>query len=467
MKYLLLFLGLFLFPAPGPEGLGQAARIKAAYRNYYEGLLYYSEGQFGRAENHLQRAHQIVPGNFNFSLALALCLSRIERGEEGLRLLSRTELPATDPYYEHKVAIRHFIRGMVLHYAGRSPEAIRSLERSVEAAGLLAMPDVEATFENALGYVILHHQGAGSNHGEDLPVHYHVHRRDLEKALPHFERALAVQPEHAAARKNAQLLWDTLQRAPVLLQRADTGLAHTPSSLVTGLPRDVSRVLELAQYDELVLLVDISGSMTQEKVLCMGLSRFEVMRNLGLYLVGDLPDTAGIALGTVGGDCGDEPKQWIPVDSMSRKDLGYAFRFLTAHGTTPLVERVVRSVSLFSDRPEKSRAIFLISDGANICAEGREDICSWAARVRKQGITINVLTFLDASFNNVDAFSDYGCLADNTGGRIFYLDNVRCAFTDLSFKLLDNLQLTLPPLQKVYCWGPRIESLWAIFPEEK
>lgn len=472
MKYFLSLLGMLsisLLPVPGSPGESSpASRIRAAYRNYYQGLLHYSEGHFGRAESHLQRAHQIAPENFNFSLALALCLSRVEQGGEGLSLLGRTALPATDPYYEHKRAIRLFVKGMVLYYTGRSTDAIRELERSIEAARLLHMPDVEATFENALGFVILHHQGSGSNHSDELPLHYHVHRRDMMKALQHFERALAVHPQHVSARKNARMLWDTLQLAPpAAIRRSDTAGRRGVSSLVTGLPQDVERVRELAGYDEVLLLVDISGSMTQEQVLCMGLSRFEVMRNLGLYLVRELPDTAGLALGTVGGDCGDAPKQWIATDSMGRRDLTYVIRFLTAHGTTPLLERVEQSVALFSDRPGKSRAIFLISDGANVCRSGGEDICGWASRIRRAGITINVLTFLDASFNNVEAFSDYGCLADHTGGRIFYLDNVRCAFTDLSFKLLDNLQLRLPPLQKVYCWGPQIESLWAIFPEEK
>lgn len=469
MKYLLSLLGILSVSLlPVPDAPAPASRIRAAYRNYYQGLLHYSEGHFHRAENHLQRAHQIAPANFNFSLALALCLSRVEQGEEGLSLLGRTALAPTDPYYEHKQAIRLFVKGMVLYYAGRSTDAIRELEHSIEAARLLHMPDVEATFENALGFVILHHQGSGSNHSDELPLHYHVHRRDMAKALQHFERALAVKPEHAAARKNARMLWDTLQQPPSeAVRRSDTARRSDASSLVTGLPQDVERVLELAGYDEVVLLVDISGSMTQEQVLCMGLSRFEVMRNLGLYLVRELPDTARIALGTVGGDCGDAPKQWIAADSMSRRDLTYAIRFLTAHGTTPLLERVERSVSLFSDRPGRSRAIFLISDGANVCRNGGADICGWASRIRREGIAINVLTFLDASFNNVEAFSDYGCLADNTGGRIFYLDNVRCAFTDLSFKLLDNLQLRLPPLRKVYCWGPQIENLWGIFPEEK
>ncbi len=466
----ILFLGLALSLSlsSGVVDLksSQAPTNKAAYRHYYRGLSYYGEGEFSKASTELGRAYKAWPDNFNFSLAFSLVLSQDGKYHQALRILDDLTIRSTDPYQEHKKALHFFVRAMVLHFGGEHPEAISALEKGILWQKETDNKDYLASFYNALGYTRLHHQGRGSNHN-GLGEHYHVHRRDMEKAMLDFEQALRLNPQHPAALANFIQLSDSLGKTyQTFVEPKDRsrGLVQA-SSLVTGLPQDVHRVMELADFDEVVLIVDISGSMTEEKVLCMGLTRFEVMRNLGLHLVDQLPTATQIGLGTIGGDCGDTARTWEQVGSLDRRELRYAVRFLNAHGTTPMMERLKQAQLLFSDNPTTTKGLFLISDGANVCPEGQENICSWAGRMRGKGITLNVLTFLDVSYNNIEAFAEYGCLADNTGGRIFYLDNVNCAFTDISYQLLNSLQMRLPDLQKVYCWGPNIKSLWAIFPE--
>jgi len=448
------------------SGAGQSSPGKAAYRHYYSGLSLLSAGENNKAVSELNKAYRSWPDNLNFSLAYALGLSKTGKHLEGMRVLDQVRILDTDPYREHKLALQHFVRGMVQHYGGESQQAISCFEEGIDWQKKTGHTALLAHFYNALGYARLHHQGSGANHN-GLGMHYHVHRRDLEKAIHDFQAANRIDPQFSPGLSNLAVLSDTLgkdlpEEPPATVAvRSRSG----PSSLVTGLPKDVDRVRALADFEEVVLLVDISGSMTTEKVLCMGRTRFEVMRNLGLYLVDALPPETRIGLGTIGGDCGDTARTWESVGALSRRDLRYAVRFLNAHGTTPMVERLNQATELFSNNPSTSKGLFLISDGANVCPERGEGICEWAGHVRQKGITLNVLTFLDVSYNNVEAFAEYGCLADNTGGRIFYLDNVQCAFTDLSYQLLNDLDLVLPRLEKVYCWGPSINSLWAIFPE--
>lgn len=439
---------------------------KAAYRHYYKGLSFYGESQFGKAEAELGKAWRSWPENFNFTLAYSLALSRTGGSLEAQRMLSALRIKDTDPYLEHKQALLYFGKAMALHYGGEGDQAISALETGISWQKRTGQEEYLASFYTALGFVRIYNQGKGSNHN-GLGVHYHVHRRDIEKASLDFERALGIDPEHTVAQENLFRLADTLgQEVNLAYQEVKSRGPRKKSSLFTGLPQDVDRVLDLAAFDEVVMLVDISGSMTEENVTCMSLSRFEVMRNLGLFLVDQLPEATQMGIGTIGGDCGDTAKTWSPVGALSRHDLRYEVRFLNAHGTTPMMERLRQAESLFSDNPGTTKGLFLISDGANVCPEGPESICSWAGSIQSKGITLNVLTFLDVSYNNVEAFAEYGCLADNTNGRIFFLNNVNCSFTDISYQWLSNLDFKLPKLEKVYCWGPNIESLWAIFPED-
>ena len=120
---------------------------------------------------------------------------------------------------------------------------------------------------------------------------------------------------------------------------------------------------------------------------------------------------------------------------------------------------------LFSEDPAARKAIFLVSDGANVCSAGNLDICEWARRLPAQNTTINILTFLETSFRNANAFAEYSCLTDNTDGRILYIDNYRCRLERYEFDLVETCRFRIPEIQRVECWGPAVKDLWAIFGE--
>ncbi len=440
-------------------------RQKAAFSAHYKGMLHYAEAQYSRAVHQFEKAHRIIPDNYNFNLSLGLALSRVGRLDEGLQLVNKSKrlLSPNEPDYEQLLATRSFFLGMMQLHGGRSGKAQGALRESIQRQEALGDPRRLSICHNALGYAVLMHQG-GSDHGSDtLGMHYHVRKGDLLRALEQFDQAVKYDIRNINALYNYALLRDTLglEGMEEYYAQQDSGVVRSADEL----PGNTERTLQFTDYDELLFLLDISGSMVMETVPCMGATRFEVMKQTALFILDSLPARTQLGLGTIDGDCGTEPHAWEPVGKLSRYDMRYRLRFLPPNGTTPLLERLQASPELFA-RPDSSRkSIFLISDGANICRSGGADICGWAEELARRNITINVLTFLDATASNSNAFAEYGCLADNTGGKILYMDNYRCGYEYFGSALVKSEQPRIPSLRRVSCWGPAVKDLWAFEPK--
>ncbi len=458
IKYSSLLLILVCLFGPGAE----QGRQKVAFKAHYKGMLLYGEAHYERAVRQFEKAHRILPDNYNFNLSLALALSRIGRADDGLALLQQSEtlLRPGDPDLRQKKASRLFLNGMVLLYADRAGRALQPLRESIELQQQLGDPKKLSIYYNALGYATMLNQG-GSDHGSDtLGWHYHVHRRDLIRALGHFDQAVTYDTKNANALYNYFLVRDTLG-----LEGLEAYYAQQDSlpAFSTGeLPGNTERTLQFTDYEELLFLLDLSGSMVMEQVPCMGASRFNVMKQTALFILDSLPEQTRLGLGSIDGDCGTEPEAWDAVGALSRYDMRYRLRFLAPNGTTPLLERLQASPELFSNDDQTRKSIFLISDGANVCRSDGENICAWADALAGRRITINILTFLDATERNTNAFAEYACLADNTGGAILYMDNYRCGYEYFGASLVESCQPRIPSLRKVSCWGAATKSLWAV-----
>lgn len=439
---------------------------KAAFRAHFRGTIYYSEGRYTKAEPLLRKAYQTIPDNFNFAMALAMCIGQNGNPEKGISLIksSSRKLSTRDPEYHQKKTLSCFFEGMVQSYAGHYYKAIPLFRKAIELQEGQKNTRMMSIFENALGYVIMLNQGRGSHKKAGFGAHYHVHRRDMIQAHQHFATALEYDGENEVALENYTMLSDSLKLAKdVATNSRRIRERQYVSSSYNLLPANILRVLEMANYEEVLFLLDISGSMVMEKVTCMGADRFDVMKQTTLFLLETLDTTTNIGIGTIGGDCGTTPRLWIPTGSKSRNDLRWSIDFLVPDGTTPLLNMLQQAPELFSTERGRQKAIFLVSDGANICREEGEGICEWAENL--DNIAINIFTFLDTHLNNIDPFSEYTCLADNTHGKILYLDNNRCSLEYFVFQLVEECLLPLPPMQKVHCWGKSIDNLWGIFPE--
>lgn len=439
------------------------ASPQQAYEWHYRGCLYYGEGKFRQAKDLLHQAYQAQPFNTNFGLAYGLCLGRIGQPEQAFEVFAanRRAILARDPERAQKLALNSFFSGMAFLYSHRYEQAFALLKGAVAAQKDLAQPKLLSIFYNALAYATLLNQSNNAHRKADQPPHFHIHRRDMERAADYYAESLRANPENEVTLANYRTLADTLQ----LLDQLPPGLGFILDSARTKptfiqMHQTILRDLDLGRFQELVFLVDISGSMVMEKVVCYGADRFTAMKELSMRLLPDLGKTVRLGIGTIGGNCGTVPDLWYSTGSISRQDLNDKLRFLIPDGTTPLLSMLVKSPELFQGPDTLLRSIFLISDGANTCREGSLGMCDLARDLAEKKITVNVLTFLENSFDNTSAFGEYLCLTELTKGKIIYLDNYRCALEPLAFDLVRTCQLKLPVLEKSNCWGEHIKNLW-------
>ena len=469
--YFLLLMAVFCCLSLATNAGGKG---KAAYRNYYFGNYYFAEGQVKRAEGYLRRAHEALPQQLTFALGYALCLGENGSPEKGVEVLQRIKVkprPGQKDFAEQRIAFTH-VSAIVRTRAGQSNQAKKLIRQAIarqEANDKYAHRRLSAMY-NLAGYLEAMNQESPTSHG-GLAPHSHLRKRSLESAYPFLYQALALDTGRVDTRSSLELVADTLELlkdvSPVT--KPYDYKVSKESELVTRyphLPRNMTTLVDFGKYDEVLFLVDISGSMVMEQVTCVGADRFTVMREAAQLLVDYLPDSTRAGLATIGGDCGTEPTWWIPTDSLSRKDLKWEIQYLNPDGTTPLLTTLVRAPELFSDNPNTRKGIFFISDGENICTVPGLDICDWADRLPAQKISINVLTFLDRDLNNSGAFAEYACLTDRSGGQVRYLDPLSCTVDDFGFDLADRITFELPVLERVKCFGKETAPLWAVYPEK-
>lgn len=459
-----LLLGLCLLSSVLFAGGG-----KEAFRNYFLGSYYFAEGVYSKAANHLQKAYQMDPEQYQFGLAYALALGQQKKSDEAFQVLNKSKglLSAQHPDHKHLLSLQFFVTAMIHIYDQQYGLSVKALNQAILLQEDLLFPEERSVMLNTLGYVRIMNQGKGTGSHGGLGKHYHVHKRDLEKALLSFRQAYQADVQNTTAAENYQTLMDTLQRSEefIVEDKVDRSQEKQLKTYqYKKLPANMQALVEFTKYDEVVFLLDISGSMVMEDVSCIGSDRFGVMKETAMLLLDNMDDSTKVGIGTIGGDCGTTPRLWHAAGSRSRKDLQYDLKFLVPDGTTPLLTILQETPALFTDDPNSSKTIVFISDGENICRLPGVDICEWSERLKSEHISINIMTFLGVNLNNTNAFAEYTCLSENTFGQLLYLDGDRCRLEEYEFDLVRACQLSIPELQKVNCWGKHNENLWAIFP---
>ena len=446
-------------------GLGK----KSAYENHYKGTLFYKKEEFKKANHLFQKAYSSASANFYFATSYAISLAQTGNPKKGLKILEKSTglLHEHQEDYEEQRALLHFFQGMAYIYTEQFGQAVPSLRRAIEYVDVIDKPYYKSLFYNALGYATLLNQGRGAHTRAEIAAHYHIHTRDMIRAMAFFEESLMAFNGNVSAWHNYSIICDSLDIKPKVT--FDSTMVYEGQNVATEssfihLPANILKAFELETYEEVAMLLDNSGSMVQEKVKCQDTTRFSVMKSTAMEMVNKLPESVALGVGTIGGDCDQNPRLWSASGQRTRKDLRWDIEFLVPDGTTPLLTMLQRSPTLFEGNRKTRKTIFLVSDGANVCSAKGVDICEWVEGLGKMDITINVLTFLNASFSNTDAFAEYSCLADKTGGAIMYLDDLRCNVKYHPTSLVAYCQPKIPELRKVDCWGRSFENLWAIFP---
>ena len=444
---------------------------RTAYKYHYRGTLEFHQGNYQKATTLFEKAYRILPENFHFKLALALSYGyngQAKKAADVLQSSSQRLSPQSEEYAQQE-AFLAFTQGIVHCFNGDYGGAVTNFEQSIDWQKGLEEKQYLSIFYNALGFATTLNQGRSSHRRADIAPHMHVHRRDFEKARLYFEKALQADPSNASAWHNYRILSDSLELS-LEVQYDSLGARkgkkiQIPPAASGFLPSNMLRALELTHSDEVVFLVDVSGSMVMEKVTCLAKTRFEVMRETALMLLEQVDTSIALGLGSIGGNCEEPPANWSAVGSLSKKEMHYAIRFLIPDGTTPLLSRLQEAPELFSGIDSTAKTIFLVSDGENLCNIQGLDICDWVETLKRKNIQINILTFLHAAYSNVNAFAEYTCLADITNGQILYLDDLRCSLEYHEFNLVEATELYIPEFQRVDCWGESVKDLWAIFSE--
>ena len=312
---------------------------KQAYRLHYQGSLLYAEGKYRQAGSNFERAYRLFPENFSFALAHGLCLGRLGDPATAKTVLekARRMVSPTDQERQQKLALATFFLGMSFSYADRYGEALPFLKDAIAMQDKMPQKSLLSVFYNALGKAILLNQGRNSHRSNYQSLHYHVHRRDMEKAFAAFESAVKADPENTTALYNYRLLADTLQVGSILPE-ADSTQARRKEYKPTfiNMHKTIISDLKLNNYDELVFLVDISGSMVMEQVVCYGADRFTAMKDLCLKILPEIDTSVALGIGTIGGVCDSPPDLWFQAGGINRVDLRSKLRFLIPDGTTPL-----------------------------------------------------------------------------------------------------------------------------------
>ncbi len=431
---------------------------KDAHALHYEGNLAFREGNFKEAVDYFSQAEALVPNNYDFQLSLALAHSRNGDMLEAARLLGKVKIDDRDPFLNQRNMMLSFFKGMVNAYNRQYGKAIREYRNALKWKPKTNDPELASMIHNAMGYAMVLNQGGGS-HGKDLPPHLHVHERDMFKALEEFRLAILADPENLDAQYNYAKLRDSLGVSDDLAY----GDLAPVVDMYPGMIDNVEKAFDLLHYDELAFLVDISGSMIEERVSCNNYSRFGIMKGTMQLMLNNMPQNVSLGLGTIGGMCDEAPAFWHPTGELGIEQMQYVMRKVVPEGSTPLFSMLRQAPKLFSDDEDNRKAIFLISDGANMCPSGAQDVCEWVAEL-PDNITINILTFLsiEEAMENQEAFSEYACLANQTGGKVLYIDSYRCRLELYEYSMLHSNGFKLPDMERLDCWGPAVENLWGI-----
>lgn len=180
-----------------------------------------------------------------------------------------------------------------------------------------------------------------------------------------------------------------------------------------------------------VLLVDTSGSME---------NRMSLARSACSIFVSGIRTGDNVAIYSFG-----DSKVKKLQDFSEVRDVEPALWDTNAKGMTPIYDAIVTAVEALAARPERRRAILLVSDGADTSSKHSYDDALKAALAGQ--ITIYAVNMTDAALLRRGALRDDGSqvlksLAEKTGGRFYPAPG--------GMKLRDAFEKTVDELRNQY-----------------
>ncbi|NJK83436.1 MAG: VWA domain-containing protein [Saprospiraceae bacterium] len=141
--------------------------------------------------------------------------------------------------------------------------------------------------------------------------------------------------------------------------------------------------------DELIFMLDISGSMRVKTPFSPEATKFNTMKNMVFHFMNTLKTNVQLGLITVGGSCESEPSLKIGT-SASRRTLSNALQTIEADGYTAISRSLRYAPELF-EGDSKKKAILFITDGTDSCLP--DETCNLSIWLGTQNIALHVLAF--------------------------------------------------------------------------
>ncbi len=378
-------------------------------------------------------------------------------------------------------ALYHYYKGVMQMLDVRGwpnfKEAEKTLNRAAKFMSRSYAPDYGffSDIENARGYLSITARGLSTNRADRRPVCI-VRHEFIEMAIQHFRDALIYNPENEYAQRNLDTLLHKLTLAglpipphpyrqnliagrSVAFDSLDVDSLNQTSLLpildYALLPKNYQMILqELSQYDEIILCIDLSGSMDDPVGWGPEISKFNVAQQLALYIAMNMRSNVFLGAISVGQDC-DVTSMVLnhPIASVSREALIMQVDAVRPYGHTPLNRRLQMTKNMFSVRRNK-KLVFLLSDGMDTCRE-IPDLCGTAASLANHGIDLSVFSFIYETLDEESrtAYSVYNCMVTPSEGKIYKITEDGGVKDEIDYTPISNNILVLPVMDTSTLWS--------------
>lgn len=445
MKYILLFIIIGSFYVRSSAQI--EVRDSLAMEYLFKAEKYYEKNNHKKASKYFILAYETNRKNeIIHQKGLAYFLER-ENYDVAKKFFSLVGIPSTAYNRKARVFYNH---GLMLMKAGRTRlfESEAVFETALSNIKKAEYPNLELYSQIlvARGFTKILSRPI-KNKGDEYNFIL-IHTKEALMALNYFETALKINPDLEIAIKNRDIILKWLEHCNIepptdnslIITENDTidlknqfpnldknlDIMDSLRQLVySSLPDNIEQITNhLNRYDEVILVIDVSGSMNAPMVYNSALTRFIVMKELTQAILTKVDKKVKIGVLTVGGGCSDYPLINIPIDDITKRVLiEKKVEWLELNGATPLNRRVDRTTGMFSNK-ENKKTILLMSDGMDTCNE-TFDLCNTAIKLDNNNIDVSVFSFLleGQNFQDDIAYEIYECMTAHSGGKIFFLNN--------------------------------------------
>ncbi len=393
-----------------------------------------------------------------------------------------SELLKRNPFLmsqHNEQALYHYYRGISQMLDERGWPNFKLAEQSMNQASLFLSRSISPDYgfysdvENARGYLAIVARGLSTD--EDKEAQCIIRSEFMYEAIDHFRSALIYNPENEFAQRNLDTLLSKLQRAGlpippheyeknmVLNQGVSLDSINIDSlndvSMIpvldyTLLPKNYQLILrELQAYDEIVLLIDLSGSMDDPVDWSNEASKFNVAQQLAIYIALNLRANVFLGAISVGREC-DRTSMVLnyPIASVSRQQLTMEIDAIRPFGHTPLDQRLLMTKDMFSTKKNK-KLVFLLSDGMDTCGD-IPNLCGTAAILASLGIDLSIFSFIYESLDPEvrSAYSIYNCMVQPSQGKIYKITRDVGIEDQIDYVPVSNNILVLPKMDTSVLW---------------